>query len=194
MAALRRVLLACWALICIGVAALLAIMLVNTSWATSVIDFLDKVALYNMKLTFIADSGIWMAVLIALAVLTIGIFCLIVALKPKPAVKKLRVAVVDGGAVDISLAAIQNVVKKAALTQRGVDSVTTRLMVKNNGLHVLLNITIPDNLSVPETGNAVRDAVKAQLEAMAGLVPAEVKVIITDVLEKKEEGHSGGNG
>jgi uncharacterized alkaline shock family protein YloU len=194
MAALRRVLLALWGLICAGVAALLAIMLVNTSWAESIIHFLDKVALYNMKLSFLEDSGIWMVILFALALLVIGIVCLIVALKPKPTVKKLRVAVVDGGAVDISLAAIQNVIKKAAVSQAGVESVNTRLLIKNNGLHVLLNITIPDNLSVLETGNAVRDAVKAQLEAMAGIVPAEVKVIITDVLEKKEEDKSGGNG
>jgi len=194
MAALRRVLLALWGLICAGIAALLAIMLVNTSWAESIIHFLDKVALYNMKLTFLEDSGIWMAILIAFVLLVIGIFCLIVALKPKTAIKKLRIAVVDGGAVDISLSAIQNVIKKAALSQPGVESVDTRLLVKNNGLHVLLNITIPDNLSVPEMGNAVRDAVQAQLEAMAGIVPAEVKVIITDVLEKKEEGNSGGNG
>ena len=195
MAALRRVLLAFWGLVCAGAAALMAIMLVNSSWAERIIHFLDKVALYNMKLSFLEDSGIWMAILIALLLLVIGIFCLIVALKPKPAVKKLRVAVVDGGAVDISMVAIKNVIKKAALTREGIESVETKVFVKNNGLHVLLNITIPDNLSVPEMGNGVRDAVKEQLEAMAGIIPAEVKVIITDVLEKKtEEGKSGGNG
>jgi|WetSurMetagenome_2_1015567.scaffolds.fasta_scaffold331773_3 uncharacterized alkaline shock family protein YloU len=194
MAALRRVLLVFWGLLCAAVAVLLAVMLINTTLAANVIDLLDKYLLYNMTLTFLEDSGIWMVIVIGLILLVIGVFCVIVALAPKRVVKKLRVATVEGGAVDISLAALQSVVKKAALVTKNVQSVESKMQVKNNGLHVLLNITVPDGVAVPQVGNAVRQEVKSQLEAMAGIVPAEVRVIITAVLEKKEEATGGGNG
>ncbi|NLF80848.1 MAG: alkaline shock response membrane anchor protein AmaP [Clostridia bacterium] len=194
MAALRRVLLAFWGLLCAAVAVLLAVMLVNTRLAFAIIDVLDKYLLYNMTLSFLEDSGIWMVIVIGLVLLAFGVFCLIVALAPKRVVKKLRVATVEGGAVDISISALQSVVKKAALANADVQTVESKLLVKNNGLHVLLNIAVPDGISVPEVGNQVREEVKTQLEAMAGIAPAEVRVIITAVLDKKEEDNGGGNG
>ena len=42
MSALRRVLLALWGLVCAAAAVLTAVMLVNSSVAESVINFLDK--------------------------------------------------------------------------------------------------------------------------------------------------------
>lgn len=62
------------------------------------------------------------------------------------------------------------------------------LQVKNNGLHVELNIILDSEHSVPEVGNIVSDEVKNQLEAMAGIVPADVRVVVTEVAEQKEEG------
>lgn len=191
MNALRRVLLTFWGLLCVAVTALFVVMLVNTTLANTVVDFLDKYFLYNMEQVFLHDTGIWMIILIGLAVLALGIFCLIAALKPKHAVKILRVATVDGGSVDISLHALQNVVQKAASGQEGITEVTPKLSVKNNGLHVWLSIVLEADRSAPEMGNTVSEEIKTQLEAMAGIIPAEVKVVITDVVEQKEAATNG---
>ena len=193
MSALRRVLLALWGLVCAAAAVLTAVMLVNSSVAESVINFLDKCFLYNMRQAFLAESGIWLAIVIGLVLLALGIFCVVVALMPKASEKKLRVATVEGGAVDIGLTALYNIVKRAAATTTGVKSVQPELQVKNNGLHVALNITLDNDHSVPEVGNIVSAEVKNQLESMAGIVPADVRVVVTEVTEQKEEGVTIGN-
>lgn len=193
MSALRRVLLSLWGLVCAAAAVLMAVMLVNSSVAASVINFLDKCFLYNMRQAFIEENGIWLAIIIGLVLLAFGIFCIVVALMPKPVAKKLRVATVEGGAVDIGLTALYNIVKKAASSTQGVKSVEPDLQVKNNGLHVELNITLDSEHSVPQVGNIVSDEVKNQLEAMAGIVPADVRVVVTEVAEQKEEGVTIGN-
>ena len=186
MAALRRILLALWGLVSIAAAAIIAVMLINTTFAQNIYDFLDKCFLYNFQQTFLADNGIWWGILFGIILLILGAFCVIVALMPKPAVKKLRVATVDGGCVDISLSALNNVVVKAASSQQGVDSVDARLAVKNNGLHIHLNIKVPCGLSVTELGAQVRENVNTQLEAIAGIIPADIQVVIDDVIDNKE--------
>ena len=181
MSALHRVLLALWGLVCAAAAVLMAVMLVNSTVAANVINFLDKCFLYNMRQAFIEETGIWLAIIIGLVLLAFGIFCVVVALMPKPIAKKLRVATVEGGAVDIGLTALYNIVKKAASSTAGVKSVQPELQVE-------LNIILDSEHSVPEVGNIVSDEVKNQLEAMAGIVPADVRVVVTEVAEQKEEG------
>ena len=193
MAALRRVLLTFWGLVCAAAAILMAVMLVNSSVAGSVINFLDKTFLFNMRQAFLEETGIWLAIVFGLLLLAIGVFCIIVALMPKPVAKKLRVATVEGGAVDIGISALYNIVKRAATAIEGVKTVEPDLRVKNNGLHIELNIVLDHKHSVPEVGNVVSDAVKQELEAMAGIVPADVKVVVTEVAEQKEEGVTIGN-
>lgn len=87
MSALRRVLLALWGLVCAAAAVLMAVMLVNSTVAANVINFLDKCFLYNMRQAFIEETGIWLAIIIGLVLLAFGIFCVVVALMPKPIAK-----------------------------------------------------------------------------------------------------------
>jgi hypothetical protein len=193
MKALRRVLLTFWGLLCIAAAALMAVMLVNTGTANAVINFLDKYFMYNMEQTFLHETGIWVTLLIGLFLLAFGLFCVVIALLPKPSIKKLRIATVDGGAVDIGLVALHNMVKRAASNQEGISSIEPRLAVKNNGLHIDLQLIIDEGHPVPDLGQAVSEEVKSQLEAMAGIIPAEVKVVVTNILEQKEEKRGNGN-
>lgn len=191
MAALRRILLCVWGLISAAAAVIIAVMLINSQVAQAIYDFLDKVFLYNVQLSFLENTGIWWAILFGAILLAAGVFCVIVALMPQSNPKKLRIATVDGGSVDISLSALHNVVAKAAAGNSGVESVDARLLVKNNGLHVALHVKVPDGVSVTELGAALREAVNTQLEATAGIIPAEVQVVISDVTEQKEDAAHG---
>ncbi len=193
MNALRRVLLTFLSVVIIAVPILMVVMLVNSKVAFAVVNFLDKYFLYNMEQIFLNETGIWWIVLIGLLLLAFGLFCLVVALMPKPADKKLRVATVDGGTVDIGLTALQSVVQKAAATHPGITKTEAKLFIKNNGLHVYVNLAVREKQSMPEVGNAVSEQVKTQLEAMAGIIPAEVKVIVTEVIDQPEEGIIHGN-
>lgn len=186
MTALRRILLCVWGLISTAIAVIMTIMLVNSSFAAGVYGFLDKYVMYNLHLAFFEDTGIWWIILFGAVLLVLGVFCIIVALMPKAAPKKLRIASVDGGCVDMSLSALHHIVQRAAVSCNGVSSAKSHLAVKNNGLYVTLNIQVPDNISITETGAAVQEAVKNQLDMVAGIIPADVQVIVEDVTENKE--------
>ena len=193
MAALRRILLCFWGLLCAAVAAFMVVMLVNGSAAQNIYDFLDKCFLYNFRLSFLEDTGIWWVVLFGVILLIVAVFCIIIALAPKRAAKNLRVPTVDGGSLDISLAALQHIVNNAAAAQKGVDQVDTRLSVKNNGLYIQINLKVPDNISVTETGAIVRAAVLEQLEATTSIIPADIQIVVAAVTAEKKEAVAYGN-
>ncbi|MBQ1501272.1 MAG: alkaline shock response membrane anchor protein AmaP [Firmicutes bacterium] len=186
MAALRRILLCLWGLITTAAAVLIGGMLIKPSLAQSIYDFLTNCFVYNFRLTFIDRTSLWWAAVFGVLLLAIGIFCIIVALTPTRKAKALRVESVDGGTVDISLNALENVITKAASAQPSVESVSTKLNVKNNGLNVDLTIQVPEGVSVTEAGAGIREAVNNQLAAIANVVPAAVEVTVANVTEKKE--------
>jgi uncharacterized alkaline shock family protein YloU len=77
--------------------------------------------------------------------------------------------------------AVDNVVKRAALSVSGVKDVKSKLKAANNGVSVNLQVALPHDTNVPETATAIQTAVKEQLQTITGLTVAEVAIVVTSV-------------
>jgi uncharacterized alkaline shock family protein YloU len=123
----------------------------------------------------------WWLLLAAVALLLLGMLGLFVSLARKREPTQVIIGRSEGGQVNISLEAVDDVVRKAALSVNGVREVKTRLKAGKNGVDVSLRIVIPHDTSVPETSTALQNAVKEQLQAIAGLTVAEISVLVSTV-------------
>lgn len=185
MAGFRRVIALFWGLVLLAGAAGIAACLVNHRLAQVAVDFFDRCLLYNMQLCFLESRNLWWPILIGILLLLLGLLFVIAAFKRRRPPKQVRVSSVDGGDVEISFAAVDNVVRKAAASVSGVRNVNSKLQMAKDGLHVALDITLPPELSVPEVGAEVRRQVARQLDTMIGIQPKEIAVSVSNVTPEK---------
>ena len=189
MAAFRRIIVFLCGLVFLGAAAFIGACLVNHGFAQLVVDFVDRCLLYNLQLSFIQSQNLWWPILIGCGLLIFGILFLIAALKRKKRVRQVSIDTVQGGSVEVSLGAVDSVVKKAAFSVPGVSNVVTNLQMIKDGLHVDLNLSLPGDAPITAVGVAVREAIQESLETMIGIVPADIRVNISNVTDKSGTQH-----
>jgi|GEM_PF-5377742 len=185
MAGFRRVIAFFWGVVLLAVSAGIAVCLVNNRIAQVVVDFFDRCLLYNMQLSFIESRNLWWPIAIGVLLLLKGLLFIIAAFKRKRPVKQVEVFAADGGSVHISVAAVDNVVRKAAGSVAGVRNVNSKLDMVRDGLKVALDITLPPDVSVPAISAEVRQQVALQLETIVGIQAKEIIVSISNVSAEK---------
>ena len=121
-----------------------------------------------------------------------SIVLLIAAFSRPKQVRQVRVETADGSGVDISLEAIDSVVRRAASSVSQVKHLTSRLRVAGEGLIIALHIMVPAGTAIPDIGMAVRRAVASELETIVGLTAKEIRVEVVNVVDKPEEGTRSG--
>ena len=126
----------------------------------------------------------WWLLLGAVVLLLCGMLGVFTSLARKYTPTQVIVGKSEGGQVNISLEAVDDVVRKAALSVNGIMDVKTRLKAAKNGVDVSLQITIPHDVNVPETSTALQNVVKEQLQVVTGLTVADVSVLISGVTGK----------
>lgn len=170
---LRRFLLCLWSLALIAGASV-----------AGVCAFREDVAQYwlrRLEIVLLSGQFFWWLLLFAVALLLVGMLGVFVSFARKAQPTEVVVGVGEGGQVNISLTAVDNVVRKAALSVNGVKEVKSHLKPAAGGLGIKLEISIPHDIIVPETAAAVQEAVKTQLQAITGLTVAEVTVLVSSV-------------
>lgn len=174
---LRRFLLCLWSLALIAGAASIGVCAFNPVSAKYYTYWLDSVA----------GSGrfFWWLLLTSVVLLVLGMLGVFVALARKAAPpNQVVIGRSEDGQVNISLNAVDNVVRKAALSVTGVKEVKVHLKPLDNTLHISLQIALPHDISMPETAAAVQQVVKEQLQAITGLAVADVAVLVSSVEDK----------
>ena len=170
---LRRFLLCLWSLALITAAAAVGVFAFRPETSEYAISRLD--ILFGSSLYF------WWLLLGAVVLLLFGMLGVFVSLARKTEPTQVVVGNSEGGQINISLEAVDNVVRKAALSVEGVRDVKSRLKAAKNGLGIRLQIALPHDTSVPATSTAVQTAVKEQLQMVTGLTVAEVAVLVSSV-------------
>ena len=184
MGALRRVLIALFGLIFLGLSVLTAAALIDHSFAIQLARGLESFSL-SAESCLVQGKYIWCLLLIAGVALVLGVLLLIVACRRRRPIKQVTVEALDGGSVHVSLSAIDTVIRRAAANVFGVSEVTTRLRVNNAGaLHMRLNFSLPGDGNVAELGASLRREVCSQLESMMGVKPASIDIAVTNVSDK----------
>ena len=173
---LRRLLLFIWSLLFIKIAAAVGIFAFRQDLADTWLGQLTTV--------FTSGNYHWLLVGIAAGLLVLGAFSIFVALAHKHEVSQMIIGSSESGQVNISLKAIDSVVKKACAEITVVHDLHTKIKAMRDGVSIFLNLTVPHGTNIPETSASLQAVVKEQVEALTGLRVTEVKVLITNVVDK----------
>ena len=93
------------------------------------------------------------------------------------------VAETDLGQVRVGMEAVDSLVRKAALSIRGVREIKTDLSVDKLGLSVNLKLLVASDLSLPELTSQVQEAVSSYIQQTVGIAPKQVNVLVRNVAE-----------
>ena len=186
METLRRVLVALGGLLSLAAAAVTALGLIDHEFGQRAVDYLDRCLVYNLKQIFVEGRHLWQPIAGFIILVILAVLLFIVAFSRVKKASRIKVATEEGNEVEISLSAIDNVVRRAANSVPQVKGLSTNLDVVNDGLNVDLNVTVPTDEALPAVGAAVRQAVNEQVAAMTGVVPRRVRVQVVKVSDKQE--------
>lgn len=157
-------------LLALSFTALGVLMIYSVLNAQMVLNLLEDMLLRNQ----------WMVVISGAVVAFIGIFLVLNMLFTK----KEKIAKVSGseiGQVTMSVGAIESMINSTVANIGGVKEVTPKLKIVGDKVAICLHMVVSSDASVPELGTAVQKAVKEDLENLAGITVAEVKVLISSV-------------
>ncbi|MFW5873221.1 MAG: alkaline shock response membrane anchor protein AmaP [Bacillota bacterium] len=93
----------------------------------------------------------------------------------------------ENGNINISLKAIDKIVRNVTKEQEGFDIKDIKLDARQNRLYIELVITVKGDLSIPEASSNLKNSIKERLNKTVGTDLAEIKVLIDNVdsLSKK---------
>lgn len=92
-----------------------------------------------------------------------------------------------GDKIQISVDAIDCIISQIAKDYAEVATVSTKIHQEAEGIAVSVKLSIQNGTNIPDLATKLQDNMKLQLESMAGLKVADVKIIITEVLTKTAE-------
>ena len=173
---LRRFLLCLWSLVIIASATSLGVCTLR--------PVTTRPGLVRLYTLLTGPEYFWWLLLVAVVMLLCGMLGIFVALAGKSAPAQVIIGNSEGGQVNISLEAVDNVVHKAALSVNGVREVKSRLKAAKNGVSIKLQISLPHDINVPDTATAVQKVVREQLQMITGLSVAEVAVLVSTMEDK----------
>jgi len=119
--------------------------------------------------------------IITVCLILLGAFSFYVGVAKKAQTKIANISSVNGAGVNISLEAIDSVVKRAASRVENVKNVKSKIIPTVDGVSVSLSVSLPDDTNVPQTASQLQTDVKAALEMMTSLKVNEVKVLVNSI-------------
>jgi len=126
----------------------------------------------------------WAMLLIGVVLIFIGLV-IIVGIACRPSKQGQRpqavVTTAEGGNVQMSVNAIESVIRRAALTVPGVGEPKTDIRNSENGIIVSIRTPVIEDVNIPETISNLHNTVRHFLENLAGLKVADIQVLVTDV-------------
>lgn len=91
----------------------------------------------------------------------------------------------DIGEVDITIDALDHLVKGIAVKQDGVIEIDTSLKAGEDGLHIFLTGKVLPNIPLPDMVKELQTIVKSYIEEITGVTVARVKVRIDGIDDGK---------
>lgn len=88
----------------------------------------------------------------------------------------------ESGELRISQRAIENIVQKCVQLQEGLSLGSIETAFKRDEVEVSLNITVSENLSIPETVDNLQKNLLAQLKSSAGIESAKLIVSVSETV------------
>ena len=136
---------------------------------------------------FVADLGGRAEVLIVAAVLFL-ISIRIIQLSFMGRKKDKQTIIGEGklGTVQITIEAINNFVKDVVSAEENTTNTKSSIKVTEDGLDIILNLTVYDKVKVPSLANRIQEKVKSEIEEAIGAEVDQVEVLINSIEKPKE--------
>lgn len=90
------------------------------------------------------------------------------------------------GSVDITLDALDSLIKNIAIEQEGVVSINSTLNTTETGLLISLKTEIYPSMSIPQITNSLQELVKTYIEDTTGVSVTEVRVLVEKISKVNE--------
>jgi uncharacterized alkaline shock family protein YloU len=136
---------------------------------------LEAIQYYLLQSTNSWILGITGIILFLLSLsLFIGVF------RPKP-VKNTVVHETPLGSIKITMAALENLVIKAARSVQGIRDVKTHIKTQHDNVSIQLNVQVQPDLSIPQVTEELQNKVKEYLTKTTGINVNDVRVIVNRI-------------
>ncbi len=93
----------------------------------------------------------------------------------------------DFGKVDITLEALKNLVKGVAIQQKEIEEIRIELETTEEGIIIFLTGKVHPSTVIPEITEELQKVTKGYIEDTTGVNVQEVKILIDDIYEEKDE-------
>lgn len=101
--------------------------------------------------------------------------------------KKTLINSTDLGDVNITLGAIDNLVKKIVKKREGIFDINTDINNGESGLDISLSVKVYSDYIIPELTNELQKVVKSYLEDTTGVTVNNVKILVNEIDSKKNK-------
>jgi len=101
--------------------------------------------------------------------------------------KKTLINSTDLGDVNITLGAIDNLVKKIVKKREGIFDINTDIDSDDSGLNISLSVKVYSDYIIPELTNELQKVVKSYLEDTTGVTVNSVKILVSEIDSKKNK-------
>ncbi len=130
----------------------------------------------------------WAMLLCGVVLIFVGLVIIVgSALRPEKDRQRTQAVVTtaEGSNVQMSVNAIESVIKRAALSVPGVGEPKTDIRNSENGIIVNIKTPVIEDVNIPETISNLHNTVRHYLENLAGLKVADIQVLVTEVSQAK---------
>jgi uncharacterized alkaline shock family protein YloU len=103
----------------------------------------------------------------------------------KKKIKKAIVAKNELGDVNISLDAINSLVHDIVKQESNTKDIQSQIRVKENGVHVYLNLVVDSRTIIPELSERLQEILKDRVSESTGVKISKVQILIKEI--KREE-------
>lgn len=97
------------------------------------------------------------------------------------------VLVSDHGNVDITIDALDSLVKNIAIEQEGVIAISNRIRAVDDGVVIDLEVEIYPSMSIPEISRNLQELVKSHIEGTTGVNVKAIKVLVKEISKENEK-------
>ena len=101
--------------------------------------------------------------------------------------KKTLINNTDLGDINITLGAIDNLVKKIVKKREGIFDISTDLKNSESGLDIDLSIKVYSDYIIPELTNDLQQIVKSYLEDTTGVTVNNVEILVNEIDSEKNK-------
>ncbi|SJZ85652.1 alkaline shock response membrane anchor protein AmaP [Selenihalanaerobacter shriftii] len=87
------------------------------------------------------------------------------------------------GQVQLSLVAIDALVKKVVIQTRGVKELKSDLEVSEDGLRVVLEVIVTPDINIPELTEELQEQISEYLDQTTGIMVSQIEILVDNIAQ-----------